>query len=144
MRLEWETAHKVTEELVEGPPSRRANATFIPCPSGNYLWCIGGEFFSEDKKAVSLFFLSVTDLYVLYANEIFLQYFYNDVFRYSPDKVHPQSCHMDPCTHIHHRMNGESSLAQRAQDLVRPMLPLQLHLEEGRSLFSVSRIKYLH
>jgi hypothetical protein len=55
MRLEWETAHKVTEELVEGPPSRRANATFIPCPSGNYLWCIGGEFFSEDKKAVSLF-----------------------------------------------------------------------------------------
>ena len=52
MRREWENAHKVTEELVE-PPSRRANATFTPCPVGNYLWCIGGEFFSEDGNAVS-------------------------------------------------------------------------------------------
>ncbi|CCM00631.1 uncharacterized protein FIBRA_02668 [Fibroporia radiculosa] len=64
IQREWEEAHKVTEELVEGPPSRRANATLTPCPSGNYLWCIGGEFFSDDGKA----------------------YFYNDVFRYSPDK----------------------------------------------------------
>ncbi|EKM57740.1 uncharacterized protein PHACADRAFT_116020 [Phanerochaete carnosa HHB-10118-sp] len=64
MRRDWEDQHKVTEELVEGPPSRRANATLIPCPNGNHLWCIGGEFFSEDNKA----------------------YFYNDVFRYSPDK----------------------------------------------------------
>lgn len=52
MRREWEDKHKVTEELVEGPPSRRANATLIACPNGNHLWCIGGEFFSEDKKAV--------------------------------------------------------------------------------------------
>jgi len=44
----------VTEELVEGPPSRRANATLTACPSGNHLWCIGGEFFSEDGKAVRL------------------------------------------------------------------------------------------
>ncbi|KIY73251.1 galactose oxidase [Cylindrobasidium torrendii FP15055 ss-10] len=64
MRKEWEDAHSVTEELVEGPPSRRANATLTACPSGQYLWSIGGEFFSDDKKA----------------------YFYNDVFRYNPEK----------------------------------------------------------
>ncbi|TFK33534.1 hypothetical protein BDQ12DRAFT_690974 [Crucibulum laeve] len=64
MRREWEEAHTVTEELVEGPPSRRANATLTACPNGNHLWCIGGEFFSEDGKA----------------------YFYNDVFRYTPEK----------------------------------------------------------
>ncbi|KAH8103145.1 galactose oxidase [Cristinia sonorae] len=64
MRREWEAAHKVTEELVEGPPSRRANATFTPCPSGNFIWSIGGEYFSDDGKA----------------------HFYNDVFRYSPEK----------------------------------------------------------
>ncbi|KXN81392.1 Kelch repeat-containing protein 3 [Leucoagaricus sp. SymC.cos] len=64
MRKEWEQAHTVTEELVEGPPSRRANATLTPCPNGNHLWCIGGEFFSEDGKA----------------------YFYNDVFRYTPER----------------------------------------------------------
>ncbi|KAK7038834.1 Kelch repeat-containing protein 3 [Paramarasmius palmivorus] len=51
MRLEWEAAHTVTEEVVEGPPSRRANATLIACPTGNYLWCIGGEYFSEDGRA---------------------------------------------------------------------------------------------
>ncbi|KAG6335862.1 hypothetical protein ID866_3227 [Astraeus odoratus] len=64
MRREWEEAHTVTEEVVEGPPSKRANATLTACPNGNHLWCIGGEYFSEDGKA----------------------YFYNDVFRYSPDK----------------------------------------------------------
>ncbi|EDR01442.1 uncharacterized protein LACBIDRAFT_310787 [Laccaria bicolor S238N-H82] len=64
MRREWEEAHTVTEELVEGPPSRRANATLTTCPVGNHLWCIGGEFFSEDGRA----------------------HFYNDVFRYTPEK----------------------------------------------------------
>jgi len=64
MRKEWEVSHAVTEELVEGPPTRRANATLTTCPQGNHLWCIGGEFFSEDGRA----------------------YFYNDVFRYSPEK----------------------------------------------------------
>ncbi|KAK0231789.1 galactose oxidase [Armillaria nabsnona] len=64
MQREWEEAHTVTEELVEGPPSRRANASLTACPNGNHLWCIGGEFFSDDGKA----------------------YFYNDVFRYSPEK----------------------------------------------------------
>ena len=34
MRKEWEEAHNVTEELVEGPPSRRANATFTASPDG--------------------------------------------------------------------------------------------------------------
>ena len=34
MRREWEEAHKVIEELVEGPPSRRANATFTASPDG--------------------------------------------------------------------------------------------------------------
>ncbi|TDL21234.1 galactose oxidase [Rickenella mellea] len=64
MRGEWEDAHTVTEEITEGPPSRRANATLTACPNGNHLWCIGGEYFSDDGKA----------------------YFYNDVFRYSPEK----------------------------------------------------------
>ncbi|KAF8340469.1 uncharacterized protein EI90DRAFT_2906953 [Cantharellus anzutake] len=64
MRIEWEEKHRVTEEISDGPPSRRANATLTPDPSGNYLWCIGGEYFSEDGKA----------------------HFYSDVYRYSPDK----------------------------------------------------------
>ncbi|KAH7345317.1 hypothetical protein B0J17DRAFT_712916 [Rhizoctonia solani] len=64
MRQDWEKAHKVTEEISTGPPSRRANSTLTACPSGNYLWCIGGEYFSEDGKA----------------------HFYNDVYRYSPEK----------------------------------------------------------
>ncbi|KAF8817011.1 hypothetical protein BYT27DRAFT_7325774 [Phlegmacium glaucopus] len=59
-----EEAHTVTEEFVEGPPSRRANATLTACPNGGHLWCIGGEFFSEDGRA----------------------YFYNDVFRYTSEK----------------------------------------------------------
>ena len=85
MRREWEDAHKVTEELVEGPPSRRANATLTTCPSGNYLWCIGGEFFSDDGKAVSWSFRwNKASLYCLTFSP---QYFYNDVFRYSPEKV---------------------------------------------------------
>jgi hypothetical protein len=52
MRKEWEEAHTVAEELVEGPPSRRANATLTACPNGSHLWFIGGEFFSEDGRAV--------------------------------------------------------------------------------------------
>ena len=70
----------MTEELVEGPPSRRANATLTACPSGHHLWCIGGEFFSDDGKAVSVGFQRR-----IHSNS--LQYFYNDVFRYTPEKV---------------------------------------------------------
>ncbi|KAH7102188.1 galactose oxidase [Auriculariales sp. MPI-PUGE-AT-0066] len=64
IKREWEAAHTVSETLATGPPSRRANATLTPCPSGNYIWMIGGEYFSEDNKA----------------------YFYADVYRYTPDK----------------------------------------------------------
>ncbi|KZT33385.1 hypothetical protein SISSUDRAFT_1072364 [Sistotremastrum suecicum HHB10207 ss-3] len=63
-RREWESSHTVTEETVASPPSRRANATLTACPSGNHLWCIGGEYMSADGKA----------------------YFYNDVYRYTPEK----------------------------------------------------------
>jgi hypothetical protein len=51
MQRDWEEAHKVTEEVAI-TPSRRANATLTPCPVGSHLWCIGGEYFSDDKKAV--------------------------------------------------------------------------------------------
>ncbi|KZV71422.1 galactose oxidase [Peniophora sp. CONT] len=64
MRKEYEAAHAVSEEVAAGPPSRRANATLTPCPNGNHLWCIGGEFFNEDKMA----------------------FFYNDIYRYTPEK----------------------------------------------------------
>ncbi|CED85351.1 glycoside hydrolase family 38 protein [Phaffia rhodozyma] len=60
---EWETKHAVKEEIASGPPSRRANATFTACPSGNYLWCIGGEYYDGDRAT-----------------------FYNDVYRYQPEK----------------------------------------------------------
>lgn len=72
MRKEWEEAHTVTEELVEGPPSRRANATLTPCPNGNHLWCIGGEFFSEDGRAVRVMCHNVV-LTSLYARPVLLQ-----------------------------------------------------------------------
>ncbi|OCB83973.1 galactose oxidase [Sanghuangporus baumii] len=52
MRNVWEASHAVTVEIADGPPSRRANATLTPCPSGSYLWFIGGEFFSDDGKAI--------------------------------------------------------------------------------------------
>ena len=76
MRKEWEEAHTVAEELVEGPPSRRANATLTACPNGNHLWCIGGEFFSEDGRAVCLPLtqLSTTNFnhYYLFIYPVFL------------------------------------------------------------------------
>ncbi|KAK0190088.1 galactose oxidase [Armillaria mellea] len=109
MQREWEEAHTVTEELVEGPPSRRANASLTACPNGNHLWSIGGEFFSDDGKALgshqslpklddgqsSLIGLRLTII------ELQRDWFesipryltsrsnasqYNDVFRYSPEK----------------------------------------------------------
>ena len=46
---EWEVKHAVSEEVADGPPSRRANATLVACPTGNYLWCIGGEYFDGDR-----------------------------------------------------------------------------------------------
>ena len=61
------------EELVEGPPSRRANATLTACPNGNHLWCIGGEFFSEDGKAVSLILRVITSVCESYIATVLLQ-----------------------------------------------------------------------
>jgi len=84
MAREWEATHQVTEETVAGPPSRRANSTLTPCPIGNHLWCIGGEFFSEDGKAVRFSRnLDIID------TQFPVQHFYNDVYRYSPEKVSP-------------------------------------------------------
>lgn len=70
MRREWEAAHAVVEETVEGPPSRRASATLTACPNGNHLWFIGGELFSEDGKAVSSF---LHDRHPLILSPAFLQ-----------------------------------------------------------------------
>ncbi|KAH8915138.1 galactose oxidase, partial [Atractiella rhizophila] len=62
-RRKWEEEHKMTQEIVEGPPTRRANATLTPCPLSDHLWLFGGEYFDGDKC-----------------------YFYNDLYRYAPDK----------------------------------------------------------
>ncbi|KAJ3974343.1 galactose oxidase [Lentinula raphanica] len=85
MRREWESAHTVTEEIVEGPPSRRANATLTTCPSGNHLWFIGGEFFSEDGKAYFVGYFTVQDE-TIFSYAIDSRIKYNDVFRYTPEK----------------------------------------------------------
>ncbi|POW11819.1 hypothetical protein PSHT_08281 [Puccinia striiformis] len=62
-RAKWEADHKVTEDLIDGPPSRRANASFTPDPNQPYIWLFGGEFFNGTTA-----------------------HFYNDLYRYSPDK----------------------------------------------------------
>ncbi|KAK4056837.1 Kelch repeat-containing protein 3 [Microbotryomycetes sp. JL221] len=62
-RQKWAEDHKVSEETVEGPPSRRANATFTPCPVKDHLYLFGGEYF--DGQRVEL---------------------YADMYRYAPDK----------------------------------------------------------
>ena len=62
-RAEWEAQHANAEEHVGVVPSRRANATLTPCPLGNDLWLYGGEYFDGDKCV-----------------------FYQDLFRYIPDK----------------------------------------------------------
>ncbi|GAA99464.1 uncharacterized protein L969DRAFT_47950 [Mixia osmundae IAM 14324] len=62
-RLQWEKDHAVSEERVEGPPTRRANATLTACPNGHHLYLFGGEYYDGDAC-----------------------YFYNDFYRFSPDK----------------------------------------------------------
>ncbi|GAA6048289.1 hypothetical protein JCM3770_006522 [Rhodotorula araucariae] len=49
--------HKVTEDIVEGPPSRRANATLTPSPVSDHLYLFGGEYY--DGQRVSMY----ADLY---------------------------------------------------------------------------------
>ena len=76
-RAEWEEQHSTTEEQTGVTPIRRANATYVlddfvmpsltvsltPCPLGNDLWLYGGEYFDGEKCL-----------------------FYQDLFRYIPDK----------------------------------------------------------
>ncbi|PLW11893.1 hypothetical protein PCASD_22282 [Puccinia coronata f. sp. avenae] len=62
-RAKWEAEHKVTEDVIDGPPSRRANASFTPDPNQPYIWLFGGEFFNGTTA-----------------------HFYNDLYRYSPEK----------------------------------------------------------
>ncbi|SGY45982.1 BQ5605_C001g00367 [Microbotryum silenes-dioicae] len=62
-RERWAAEHTVSEDVVDGPPSRRANATLTACPVKDHLYLIGGEYFDGSTVAI-----------------------YPDVFRYSPDK----------------------------------------------------------
>ncbi|TNY22711.1 hypothetical protein DMC30DRAFT_123277 [Rhodotorula diobovata] len=56
-RQKWAEEHKVTEDIVEGPPSRRANATLTASPVADHLYLFGGEYY--DGQRVELF----ADLY---------------------------------------------------------------------------------
>lgn len=62
-REQWEQQHVVSEEKVGGPPSRRANASFTPCPLGNDLYLFGGEYFNGERVS-----------------------FYQDMYRYIPER----------------------------------------------------------
>ncbi|GAA6002195.1 Kel3p [Rhodotorula paludigena] len=62
-RKQWAEEHKVTEDVVEGPPSRRANATFSASPVSDHLYLFGGEFY--DGQRVEM---------------------YADLYRYDPTK----------------------------------------------------------
>ncbi|GAA6027287.1 hypothetical protein JCM8097_002560 [Rhodosporidiobolus ruineniae] len=48
-RAKWAEEHKVTEDIVEGPPSRRANATLSPCPVSDRVWMFGGEYYDGQR-----------------------------------------------------------------------------------------------
>ncbi|KWU46103.1 galactose oxidase, partial [Rhodotorula sp. JG-1b] len=62
-RQKWAEDHKVTEETVEGPPSRRANATLVASPVSDHLFLFGGE--NYDGQRVEM---------------------YADMYRYDPSK----------------------------------------------------------
>lgn len=49
--------------MIDGPPTRRANASFTPDPNQPFIWLFGGEFFNGSSA-----------------------HFYNDLYRYSPEK----------------------------------------------------------
>lgn len=42
-RAQWIADHATTEEVLSGPPSRRANATLTACPVKDHLYLFGGE-----------------------------------------------------------------------------------------------------
>ncbi|CEQ39052.1 SPOSA6832_00530 [Sporobolomyces salmonicolor] len=52
-RQQWADEHKVTEETVGGPPSRRANAVLTPCPVSDRLFLLGGEYYDGQKVELS-------------------------------------------------------------------------------------------
>ncbi|GAA5907738.1 Kel3p [Sporobolomyces salmoneus] len=62
-RQAWADEHKVTEETIGGPPSRRANAVLTPSPVSDHLYLFGGEYY--DGQTVEL---------------------YADLYRYDPGK----------------------------------------------------------
>lgn len=62
-REQWEAEHAVNEEKIGGPPTRRANASFTPCPLGNDLYLFGGEYFDGERVS-----------------------FYQDMYRYIPER----------------------------------------------------------
>lgn len=43
------TLSTLTEDVVEGPPSRRANATFSASPVSDHLYLFGGEFYDGQR-----------------------------------------------------------------------------------------------
>ena len=74
---------KVTTEITEAP-SRRANATFVPCPVSGDLYLFGGEFFSGAGQLHSCCIRAQSfSLSVRLSIEC---HFYNDMFRYQADK----------------------------------------------------------
>jgi hypothetical protein len=120
MQLEWDRAHIVSEELAEGPPSRRANATLTACPSGNHLWCIGGEFFSEDGKAVRSAYMALWQ--------------YCWITKTPIHSIFTTTCSGTALK----RMNGGNLSRQRAQVHVRPTQSQRLPWEEESSSCLVS------
>ena len=55
VRLQGDKAaneHEGFGALAHPNVSRQASATLTACPNRNHLWCIGGEFFGEDGRAV--------------------------------------------------------------------------------------------
>ncbi|GAA5977570.1 hypothetical protein JCM11641_006867 [Rhodosporidiobolus odoratus] len=62
-RAKWAEEHKVTEDIVEGPPSRRANATLTADPVTERMWLFGGEYYDGQR----------VDMYA-------------DLYRYDPSK----------------------------------------------------------
>ncbi|SCV74046.1 BQ2448_6478 [Microbotryum intermedium] len=79
-RERWAAEHTVSEDVVDGPPSRRANATLTACPVKHG---------SADRTARSVLCFCLQDHLYLIGGEYFdgsTVTIYPDVYRYSPDK----------------------------------------------------------
>ncbi|BGP24519.1 Kelch repeat-containing protein 3 [Rhodotorula toruloides] len=62
-KQKWAEDHKVSEDIVEGPPSRRANCTLTASPVSDHLYLFGGEYYDGQKVEM-----------------------YADLYRYDPSK----------------------------------------------------------